>query len=404
MSALTTFEFRAVDRAGGERRGVVTAADRSEAYRKVASGGVTPVSLRKARGGRARRSGRGGRIKPAHVAEITRQLSVLIGARVALADAYRGIAEQEESPRMRDALLDIAGRVQSGATLASAVAAHRAIFGDIYVETLRAAEQSGSLISLMNHLADMLERQDETRQMVRSALIYPVAVLAAIGAASCFLVVYVVPKFASMFAQRGARLPHLTIALQTVGESVKSYWWVYALCAVLVGIAARAVGKSPQGRVLADRFMHRVPYIRRVLVGLAVGRFARVFGLSLGAGVGLIESLDAAGRAAARPLLMRDTQRMIEQVRQGGRMSEVMRTCGYLPPFVVRMLSAGEECSELPRMCDIVARHYESETRRLVRNLATVVEPALIALLTGVVLTIALAIFLPMWDMVGLMK
>lgn len=398
------YEYRAVDKAGAERRGVVAATDQREAFKKVSATGATPISLKPVRAARRGAVLGGGGVKPRDIAQFTHQLAVLLEARIPIADAVRGIAEQETNPRLQAALNDIAGKVQSGSGFAAAMAEHQRLFGQVYVETIRAAEKSGSMLKMMDHLAEMLERQSETRQQVRQAMTYPIVVLTAIGVASLFLIAFVVPKFAAMFAQRGARLPFLTEMLQALGISLKSLWWVYGGCFAGTLLGLRRALHTSQGRALADRILHRVPYLRRVLIGLAMGRFARVFGLSLGAGVGLIESLDAAGRASARPLLMKDAARMIDQVRQGGRLSEVLRTCAYVPPFACRMLSAGEESAELPRMSAVVARHYETETSRLVKNASTVIEPMLIALLTGVVLVIALAIFLPMWDMVGLMK
>jgi len=212
----------------------------------------------------------------------------------------------------------------------------------------------------------------------------------------------VVPKFADMFAQRGVDLPALTQALQAVGISLRDFWWLYGLGALGVFTLIRAAWRVPQGRAAIDRSLHRVPYLSRVLTGLAVSRFSRVFGLGLQSGLGLIESLEMSGRASGRPLLMNDVHEMIEQVRQGGRLSDAMRRCRYLPPFAKRLISAGEEAAELSRMCSLVARHYDRESSDLTKNASTVIEPVLIALLTGVVLMIALAIFLPMWDMVGL--
>jgi type II secretory pathway component PulF len=125
-----------------------------------------------------------------------------------------------------------------------------------------------------------------------------------------------------------------------------------------------------------------------------------VLGIALRSGIGLIESLDMAGRASGRPLLMSDAKRMVAQVREGGRLRDVVAECAYLPGFVKQLISAGEESGDIPRLCKVIAHHFSRETKHLTKNLATVIEPILIAGLTVVVLVVALAVFLPMWDMV----
>jgi type II secretory pathway component PulF len=152
-------------------------------------------------------------------------------------------------------------------------------------------------------------------------------------------------------------------------------------------------------RARIDRCLHRVPAVRTVLVGLAVSRFSHVFGLCIRSGLSLIESLEMAGAASGRPLLEADAERMRQQVNHGGRLSDVLMTCSYLPAFARRMMAAGEQAAELSKMCGIVARHYDREVSHVAKNAATLIEPVLIAGLAAVVLVIALSIFLPMWNM-----
>lgn len=400
MSA-TIFAYTAVDTGGAQRIGTIAAATREEAYRKVAASGATPLRIRPMREKRSYAL-LNGRIKESSIAEFTHQMAVLLEARIPIADGVRGIADQEPNPRLRAALTEIAAGIQAGSTVTAALSTHRKLFGDVYIQTIHAAEQSGTMIKALGHLAEMLEQRAETGRQLKQAMTYPCVVLVALGGAVLFMLAFVVPRFAEMFSERGVELPALTRVLQTFGVSIRSFWWAWAAGLLGLALALRRMWGNAQGRALIDRFLHRVPYLRRVLIGLAVGRFARVLGISLGSGLGLIESLEMSGRAAGRPMLMQDVARMIDQVKQGGRLSDVLRTCEYLPGFSRRMISAGEESAELPRLCNVVARHYERETGHLVKNAATVIEPVLIATLTGVVLVVALAVFLPMWDMVGL--
>lgn len=400
-----SFQYRAVDPRGVRTQGVIRAGNKQDAYRRVAATGVTPTKIieAKASGGSAaflRRS----RIRPQEIAHFTYQLSVLLEARLPVVECFRSIGEQEPNQKFKAKILDMAAGVQGGKTITEALSPHRELFGEVYIQTIRAAESSGNMIKVLAHLAEQVEEQAEMRRMVKGALIYPLTVVVALGLGTGFLVTFVVPKFAEMFRGRGVELPLLTEALDAVGTSVRGYWWGYLVGAGVAFVVARKLWAHPAFRSFADRVFNATPVLGGVMTGLAVGRFASVFGLCLSSGLGLIDTLEMAGKASGRPMLQADVQTMIRQVKSGGKLADALHGCAYVPAFVKQLFRAGEESAELGRMCQIVSRHYSRETKHLVKNAATVIEPVLIALLTGVVLMVALAIFLPMWNMVNLMK
>ena len=404
MSELS-FQYKAVDAGGRTRAGVIDAPTMQEAYRKLSSSGMVPTTVKPARA-RLKKPGLPLRraIKPEEIAHFTYQFSILLQARIPVVECFRSSAEQERNEAFRAVLLDIATRVQSGSTITESMNAHRDLFGPVYIETVRAAEQTGNMIEVLAHLAEMVEEQTEMTRLIRGAMMYPITVVVALSGAMLFLLAFVVPRFASMFESRGVDLPVLTRALQSVGLSIRGYWWLYAAVAVGTVFLVRRAWKTPHWRDRIDRALHCVPFLNRMLIALAVGRFSSIFGLSLSSGMGLIDALDMGGRATARPMLEKDVHRLIEQVGRGGRLGEVLPSCTYFPAFVRQLLTAGESSAELPRMCQIITRHYQRESKHLARNAATILEPILIAGLTGVVLVVALAIFLPMWDMVSLVQ
>ena len=395
------FQYTAVDQAGASRRGTATAASRVEAYRTLVADGLTPVDI-SATGRALTRGGRGG-VKAKEIAHFSYQLAVLIGARIPLGDGLRSIAEQEGSPRLREVLSSIANRIEAGENIALALEAHREVFGDVFLETVRAAEKTGNLGKVLEYLAEMLERAQETRQQVRSALTYPVCVMVILLLAVVFLVGFVVPKFGRMYVSRGLSLPLLTQVLLNVGESVQAYWWAYLTALAGLAFGAWRLWHSEPGRYLIDRVLHRLPFVRDLLVGGAVSRFVRVFGLCLSSGLNLIEAIELSSRASGRPMLQRDAERLAAQVQAGGRLSVAFASCDYLPRFARRMLAAGEDSAELPKMCGVVARQYDREVSTLAKNLTTVIEPVMVVLIAAVVGVIALAVFLPMWNMVQIL-
>lgn len=392
-----SFRYRAVDRAGVRRSGAVPAASQSEAFRKVAALGLTPLDIRPVSTRITRAAGR--RLPAKELSHFTYQLGVFVSARIPVSDGLMSVAEQERPGPLRELAMDLARRISAGESIAAAMDAHRPMLGEVYVETVRAAERAGNLSKVLEHLSEMLERLQETRQQVRGAMMYPACVLFVLLMAVVFLVGFVVPKFAAMFEQRNLQLPFFTRALMLLGQSMQSYWWAYLLGLAAAAIALRFTWRRPAGRAAIDRLLHRIPYLRDILVGLTLSRFSRIFSLGLSSGLGVLESLELGGKAAARPMLMADIDRMVAQVRVGGGLSQTLSSCGYFTPFAKRMLAAGEQSGELPRMCTVVARHYERETTHLTKNLSTVIEPVLIVLIAGLVLCIALAIFIPMWDM-----
>jgi len=401
MSA-SVFEYRAMDKAGKSCRGTARASDREAAYRQLVSMGLTPVWMKSASPAREGRRSR--RVKLSDIAQFTHQLGVLIEARIPLSDGLMSIAEQETNERLRRVLMDIAARVQAGQSIASAMGEHKAYFSDVYLSSMYAAERTGNLVKVMGHLSEMLERMQETSRQVRSALTYPLVVVSTLALATGFLVVFAVPRFAKMFSAKGIELPFLTRALMTVGESVQSFWWAYLLGAAAGVLGLRRAWRTPAARASLDELFHRIPVLRSIIRGVGIARFMRVLSLCISSGIGLIEALEMSGKASGRPMLMADAAKMISRVRAGGRLSDVLGSCDYLPTFARRMIAAGETSGEIPKMCDTVARQYERETSMLTRNIGTIIEPVLVVLIAGVVLMVALAIFLPMWDMVRLMS
>ena len=300
MSTLT-FEYRALQPDGAETRGVATGASKADAYRQLVSRGLTPVRLHPVTPGRAEVRGSGARIPLHDLAHFTYQFGVLMAANLGVAEGLRGIAEQEKPGPLRRMIEDLVTRVQAGETIAAAMDAHRAVLGDVYVEAIRAAEKAGTLPTVLEHLSEMLERTLESQRQVKGAMMYPACVTAVLVLASGFLVAFVIPKFASMFAKRGAELPALTKALMLLGESLQSFWWVYLGMIAAVALATRSALARPEGRLFLDHLAHRVPYLRQILLGLAISRFARILGIGVSSGLTLIECVDLAGKAS-KPL------------------------------------------------------------------------------------------------------
>jgi type IV pilus assembly protein PilC len=324
-------------------------------------------------------------------------------ARLPIVDGLRSIASQENSQRLKLALENIATQIESGSSVAQAMEMHKELFGDVYVEMVRSTEKSGRLIEVLSLLAQTLEKQYEINKSIKGAMMYPACVISVLGLAVSVLLVFVVPRFAEMFASREVPLPMPTQIVLGLSGFLRSYWYVLgaAIGGGVYGLKRAWANPAARGRI--DTFLHAIPYLKLILQGQAISRFANILGLSLRSGVCLLDALDMSGRASGRPLLQSDAEKLRDQVNEGGRLSDVIETCQYFPPFTRRMIAAGEEAGELPRMCEIIARNYDSEVTHLTKNISTFIEPILIVVLAVVVLFIALAMFMPLWSMAKLM-
>lgn len=389
------FHYLALDRSGARAKGQVEAADRNDAYRQLTAAGLRPLRLR----GRSSRSGRRRKITLRDLSHLTYQLSVLLEARISMVDGLRSVVEQEPNERLRRVVEDVASRIAAGSTVTEAMTEYRDLFGDVYVETIRAAEATGNMTLVLSKLAEMLDNRYEMNKAVKGAMMYPICVVSTLVLAILVLLIFVVPNFASMFADRGVELPVPTQMLIGFSTFLQANWYFLLGGFLATAWGLRTAWGRPNGRRRIDNALHRVPVVRELLRGFAVSRFAHVFGLTLGSGLSLIDALEIAGRVSGRPLLQADSEKMKEQVKHGGRLSDVMMRCSYLPGFAKRLFIAGEEAAELTRMCGIVARHYDREVKHLTKNLTTVIEPIMIVGLAGIVCILALAIFLPMWNM-----
>ncbi len=392
------YRYVAIEAGGQRRRGEVQGTDRQDAFRKLTAMGLTPLRVEKAGASGPMFSFQ--RTKASDIADLSRELAVLVEARIPLARGLSSIAEHEPKPGLRDMIRDVATRIESGMALSAALEQYREEFGEVYIETIRAAEKSGNLPVVMAHLADMLDRQIEARQQLKRALTYPIIVMAVVAMAVGVIVIFVVPKFAATFSGQGVQMPLITRMIQTVGEFAKANWAVLLAGAAAVFFGMRAYLRTEGGRDAFERFLARVPYIRKIVTASTTGQFARVMSIGLSSGLDVIESVEIGGHATGRHVFGRECDALAERLRRGEELSDVVRSSPSLPSFAKRMLCAGRDATELARSCGIVARHYDREAGHLTKNVNTVIEPVLTVLLAVIVLGVALSVFLPMWQIV----
>lgn len=392
------FSYQALNASGQTRKGTLEAVDDRDAYRQLTAMGLTPIRLRAGDAtlpGLSRR-----RASLAQIASLTRELSVLVEAKIPLAQGIRSIAEAERNPILHRLLQDIAQGVETGKTLTDSISKHRATFGDVYINTLKAAEKSGNLIDVLSMLAEMLDTQIESRQQLRRALAYPVLVLSVVLMALAVILIFVVPRFGQTFLSSGTELPWITQAIQGLSAWLGHSWWAVALVACAISACIVFAWRTNSGRIHIERIGLRIPLAGNIMSAVITARFARVLGLSLSSGMDVIESLEVSGSSTGSLAFANECSSITERLRAGDTMRVVLEEESSLPGFAQRMLAAGKDASELSRSCTVVARHFERRAEHLTKSINQMLEPLLTIGLAGVVLVVALSVFLPMWQMV----
>lgn len=397
----TMFGYVAVDPHGRRVRGKTAAVDEQDAYRRIAAGGMTPVRVRQ-QIGRSLRIGRP--ISKVDLASMTRELSVLVQARMPLSSGLAVMAQNEKNANLARLLRELSGSIEAGSRISDAIEQRREVFGDVYVATMRAAESSGMLAEITEHLADMLDGEVGMQQRLRRAATYPLIVLVVVAAALFVIVGFVVPRFAATYASSGVDLPLATRVVQAVGGSLRAWWWVY-LGAAGVGVSALLQAwNTNKGRLRLEEILSRTPYVGRLLSAVATTRFCRVLSISSSAGLGLIESVEMSAGASGSLRVQTEMRRLGGKLRGGSSLFEVLQACTTLPPFARRLLGSCKDSGDVTRTSGVISAHFDREGKHLAESVSSVIEPLMTVVLAFIVLVVALSVFLPMWQLVGLSR
>ncbi len=401
MSSLL-YKYHAVDEHGTRQSGRIEAYTEQVAFQKLIEQGLTPLTIRESRAQISVFKHR--RVTQLEIATLTREMSVLLEASIPIGRGLMSIAEHEKNPALKDMVFDIAAMIESGEKITAAFSKYEHIFGGVYIQTLRSAEKTGQIGPVASHLADMLERNIETTQQIKRALTYPLIVIAFVAMALSVIVIFVVPKFAKIFEANGVELPLTTRVVRAMGTSLTQFWWVYAIIAVAVCVSFVKAWKSKNGRLRIEKILHKLPYIGDMFTSVTTARFSRVMGIGLESGIEVIEAIEIAGGSTGRPVFQEECVRMCDRMRSGDSLSDVINRAQGLPSFARRLFGSGKDSKELARAGSIIARHYDRQSDHLAKNINTVIEPMITIAMAGVVLLVALSVFLPMWQMISINK
>ena len=399
---MDAFDYSALDAGGVKRSGTLMAGSAREARDLLRARALTPLDLNRSRkkaikaGDLSETKSFGARkIKHAELTRATRQLAILIDAATPVEDALRVTALQFEKSQMKNVLLSIRSQVVEGATLSQALRSQPQAFSDLYIAMVASGETSGQLPAVLLRLADDLEAAQAIRRKIAGATAYPI-VLSAVALIVIFvLMIFVVPKVVDQFDSFGQELPPLTRATIGLSEFLQSYGLLLVGIIFVMFLAFRFALKRTSIRRRWDGFKLRLPLIGRLIRDVNAARFSRTMAGLVSAGTPALAAMNTAQHTLHNSVMRDSISRAVERVRSGAPMSAALKETGVFPPLVTQMVMGGEASGDMGKMFEKSADYLEDEFNAQTMVFLTLLEPAIIILLAGVVLLVVAAIFLP---------
>lgn len=399
---MPAYRYRATSPAGGAQAGVVDAPDLDRAIDVVHRMGLTPIRLEVSVPARPDTGGWSlfrPRVGTRDLILFVRQLETMLEAGLPILSALEILHQQTAHPVLKPAIDRVRSDVEQGSTLTEALRRHPRCFPSVFVNLVHAGEEGGLLVSMLDRIGGLLEYEEETEQRIRSATFYPALVVAELALAFVVLVKFVLPRYATLFRNLDAQLPLPTRILIGASDFFDRFWYLLVAVSIAGFLGAVAWSKTERGRRRIDGWMLRAPLFGPIVQKSIMSRFARVLAALVAAGIPLLQALAVARGVAGNKVVEEEIDRMRDGVTAGMGLAEALRGRDVLPPLVVKMLDVGQETGAIDKMLVRSARYLDRDVDYAVKNLSTAIEPALLAVLGALVLFTALAVFLPLWNL-----
>lgn len=340
------------------------------------------------------------KITPGDIAVFSRMLATMMSSGVPLMQSMQIIGEGHENASMQEMILSIKADVESGTNLAESLAKFPLHFDDLYVNLVNAGEQSGTLETLLHEIATYKEKTEALKAKIKKALVYPTSILVVAFIVTAILMIFVIPQFEALFSGFGADLPGLTKLVIHISQVFQEKWWLIfgTVIGTVVGFMA-AKRRSRKIQHFLDRALLKIPVIGDVLNKGAIARFSRTFSTMFKAGVPLVEAMTSVAGATGNIVYSEATIEMRDDVSTGTQLNKAMLECGLFPNMVIQMVAIGEESGSLDAMLAKVADFYEREVDDAVDNMTALMEPLIMAFLGGLIGTLVIAMYLPIFKL-----
>jgi type IV pilus assembly protein PilC len=403
------FSYKALTEKGNTITGEIEADSINNAKESVAKKGYIPFEVKK--GSLEKKESFSDKInlfltpvKSRDLILFTKQLKTMLSAGVPIVQIFETLENQTENPKLKKAVITMGSDLKEGTSLYKAFKKHDHIFSELYCSMLKAGESSGSLVDILQRLIYIIEHEEKVKSDVKSAMTYPVIVLCFLGVAFFVLLMFVIPKFVTIFERAGIDIPLPTKICLVLYNFISSFWpYIVVFGAFFIFFMIKFL-KTPKGRLIKDSFLLKIPVIGELVKKASMSRFASIFSILQISGVPVLEAIDILSDTIGNAAITRQFNKIGEELKKGRGISKPLKNAKYFPPMVINMISIGEESGELDKMLAEISSHYDSEVEYTTKQLSDALGPFLTLALAGVVGFFALAIFLPMWDLTKMVK
>lgn len=400
---MPAFEYAALDARGRQVKGLIDGDTPRHARSLMRERGLTPLQLEEVAEGRERGDRplfgpRGGKLSATDLALLTRQLATLTRSGLPLAEALAAIGQQAENARVERVVMGVRARVVEGHSLADGLADFPRAFPEIYQATVSAGEQSGRLDDVLERLADYTERRQQLRSKISLALLYPAILVSLAVLIVGGMMTFVVPKLIGVLQSTGQELPLITRALIGTSEFFVDYWIHLCIALVVAGFAFTRALRVPAFRGRWHILLLHLPIVGRITRGADAARFSRTLSILAASGVPVLDALRIAGEVVVTLPMREAVQQAAVRVREGAPIARSLGDSGQFPPMLIHLIRSGEQSGELEGMLERAADNQERELETLISTLVGVLEPVLLLVMGGIVMTIVMAMLLPIYN------
>jgi type IV pilus assembly protein PilC len=399
----TTYDYKVRDKSGSLISGTLMGDNESLVLQKLREMGMTPVEVKKHTDGlKMEINLRPGHVKLKQIAIFCRQFATMVNSGLPILRALSILGDQTDSKDLQKVLVQVRTEVEQGSSLSAAMSKHPKAFNNLFISMVKAGEAGGVLDDVLIRLADQIEEEVELRRQIKSAMTYPIAVLALVVLIMSAMLLFIVPQFESIYDNLGGTLPLPTRLLLMVSKSFRTYWWIMIGLTFGGRFALKKYKKTPAGRMRIDALKIKVPVFGPLFHKVALARFAATAGMLLKAGVPILQALDIVKDTVNNAVLSTAVEDVKVSVREGESIARPLGKHRVFPPMIVQMLAVGEETGAVDTMLEKVAQFYNQEVAATVDALTSLIEPLLIAVIGGAVGAAVVALYMPMFNIINL--
>jgi type IV pilus assembly protein PilC len=399
-----TFQYKVRDRAGNVTTGSLVADSEALVLARLREQGLTALDVKRQKRGIGQIEIGGKKVKLKQIAVFSRQFATMVNSGLPILRAIAILAEQTDNKELARVLGQARLDVEQGSSLSGALAKHDHVFNNLYVSMVRAGETGGSLDSTLIRLAEMIEREVKLRGKIKSAMTYPVAVVALVLLIMTAMLLFVVPQFKGIYGQLGGTLPLPTRTLLFLSDAFKSYWYVVIGGLLVARFFFRRYKKTEQGRETVDALKLRLPVFGSLFHRTALSRFSSTLAMLMKSGVPILQALEIVSDTVNNKVIGKAITDVQLSVRDGESIAKPLTKYPVFPPMVVQMISVGEETGQVDTMLEKIAQFYDQEVEAAVDALTSLIEPILIAIIGGCVGAAVVALYMPMFNIIKLIQ